>query len=326
METRILGKSGLKASVIGLGCWQLGGDFGSEGVSNTNAILSAADESGITFWDTADVYGAGRSEQKIGEWADNNVKKRTIVTKVGRDGSLYPDQYTENNIRKSIENSLRRLKVDSIDLIQLHCVPPNELKSDRIWDLLDKFRSQGLIKHYGASVETIEEGLSCIDRPGLTSLQIIFNLFRQDAKQSLLKKAAQADVGIIARLPLASGLLSGKFTQNTEFSEQDHRNYNKDGDAFNVGETFSGLRYTKALELVDKLRTFTTEHPSLPQFALRWILDHPEVTTVIAGASSADQVAQNAMASNLKPLSAELHEQLYDFYMNFVKENVRGNI
>jgi aryl-alcohol dehydrogenase-like predicted oxidoreductase len=326
MEKRTLGKSHLSASVIGLGCWQLGGDFGPDGIENTKDILQAADSNGISFWDTADVYGAGKSEQAIGDWGQKHPKPRVIVSKVGRDGSLYPDGYSADNIIKSIEASLTRLQVDSLDLVQLHCVPPKELQQDTIWNILEDCRSQGLIKHYGASVETIDEGLLCLDKPGLTSLQIIFNLFRQDAIERLLPKAKAADVGIIVRLPLASGLLSGKFERQANFSENDHRNYNRDGKFFNVGETFSGLPYEKGVELVDLLKAMVPDGLTLSQLALRWIIDHPEVTTVIAGASSAKQVVQNSSTASSPSLSKELHKVLGSFYKQEVKQHIRGSI
>lgn len=326
MEKRTLGKSNLSASVIGLGCWQLGGDFGPAGVENTQEILQAADSHGITFWDTADVYGGGKSEQAIGDWTQQYVKPRVLVSKVGRDGSLYPDSYSADNVKRSIEGSLTRLQVDSLDLVQLHCVPPKELQQDTIWNILEDCRSQGLIKHYGASVETIEEGLLCLDKPGLTSLQIIFNIFRQDAIEQLLPQAKAADVGIIVRLPLASGLLSGKFGRQANFTENDHRHFNKDGKYFNVGETFSGLPYEKGVELTEALKSLVPNDIALSQLALRWIIDHPQVTTVIAGSSSAKQVEQNADVASLAPLSRDLHQALFAFYMQDVKQHIRGSI
>ncbi|WP_111978334.1 aldo/keto reductase [Algibacillus agarilyticus] len=326
METRILGKSGLKASVIGLGCWQLGGDFGPQGQQNATAILATADKNQISFWDTADVYGAGLSEKTIGEWQASTPAERTIVTKLGRDDSLFPNKYTRDTMLASIEGSLERLQLNCLDLVQLHCIPPKALQNDSLWQILEDFRSQGLIKHYGASVETIEEGLSCLDKPGLTSLQIIFNLFRQDAITTLLPQAAAADIGIIVRLPLASGLLSGKFAHDTQFSEGDHRHYNKEGEFFNVGETFSGLPFEQAIKLVQQLQTIAPPKLPLAQFALRWLLDQPQVTTVIAGASTPEQVVQNAKAAALKPLSVDLHTQLQTFYHENVRSQVRGTI
>ncbi len=326
MEKRVLGKSGLEASVIGLGCWQLGGDFGSSGVDNSADILAAADDAGISFWDTADVYGAGQSESAIGDWTQANKAPRQIVTKLGRDSSLYPNCYSSDNMKRSIEGSLERLQVDCLDLVQLHCVPPEHMQGDSIWQHLEDFRSEGLIKHYGASVENISEGLLCLDKPGLTSLQIIFNLFRQDAVQKLLPQAADAGVGIIVRLPLASGLLSGKFSSSTVFEDKDHRNYNKDGEFFNVGETFSGLPFDTALCLVEELKSMLPFDIPLAQLALRWILDHPQVTTVIAGASSAKQVAQNAAAASLPQFSDVMLHALSSFYFEKVRLHIRGSI
>lgn len=326
MEKRILGKSGLSLSVIGLGCWQLGGDFGPTGIKNTQQILLSADNCGISFWDTADVYGGGKSEESIGYWCQANQGERVVATKIGRNASIFPDKFTGDNLLRSIESSLTRLQVGCLDLLQLHCIPPSILKSDAIWYLLEDFCRQGLIKYYGASVENIEEGLLCLDKPNLTSLQIIFNLFRQDAIETLLPQAADADVGIIVRLPLASGLLSGKFDMTTTFNESDHRNYNKDGQHFNVGETFSGLPYEKAIELVTQLKLLAPKDMTLAQLALRWIIDHPQVTSVIAGASSSEQVTENASAANLPKLSADLHNKLYEFYTTQVRDHVRGSI
>jgi len=326
VTTRKLGKSGLEASSIGLGCWQLGGDFGAIDDARASAVLAAADQSGITFWDTADVYGAGASETRIGQWQRQHPGQRVIATKLGRSAKLYPDGYQCDTMRRSIEGSLERLQVDSIDLVQLHCIPPEVLKSDALWQWLEDFRSEGLIKHCGASVETIEEALVCVERPGLTSLQIIFNIYRQDAIDELLPRAAANDVGIIARLPLASGLLSGKFTQDSQFEPGDHRHFNADGQAFNVGETFSGLSLANGVRLTQKLEALLPNDVPMAQLALRWILDFPQITTVIAGASHANQVRQNAAAANLPPLTAEQHQALREFYFDDVRPLVRGAI
>lgn len=326
MEQRILGKSGLKVSAIGLGCWQLGGDFGVNALNNAADILAAADQHEINFWDTADVYGDGAGEKTIGDWHSSAPKERVIATKVGRNSNIYPHHYTYDKLIKNVEKSISRLKVDSLDLLQLHCIPPEQLYRDDIWIILENFKQQSLIKHYGASVETIEEALACVEKPGLTSLQVIFNLFRQDLISELLPAAEKNDVGIIARLPLASGLLSGKFDQNSEFSVQDHRNYNRNGEQFSVGETFSGIPFLKGLTLVHSLKEILPSNISMAQASIRWILDHPQVTSVIAGASSAKQVKENASVAKLNPLSAETHKQLQSFYYNCVKEHVRGSI
>jgi aryl-alcohol dehydrogenase-like predicted oxidoreductase len=326
VDKRILGKSGLSISSIGLGCWQLGGDFGVNAINNADNILTAADECNINFWDTADVYGDGQSEKTIGNWQSTKLKNRVIATKVGRNGDIYPNNYTYDKLIRNIEKSITNLKVDSIDLLQLHCIPPEQLYRDDIWLILERLKQQGLIKHYGASVETVEEALACVEKPGLTSLQVIFNLFRQDLVEKLLPAAEKYNVGIIARLPLASGLLSGKFDQHSQFSPQDHRNFNRNGECFNVGETFSGIPFEKGLKLVNSLKEIIPSDLSLAQASIRWILDHPQITSVIAGASSAEQVRENASVDQLTPLSKEVHKQLQAFYYLNVKQHVRGNI
>lgn len=327
MKTRRLGKSGFKVSEIGLGCWQLGGDFGPLNEQQAEQILNAASEQGINFWDTADVYGDGRSESLIAQWRKQHVNQELkIATKVGRSGRLFPDKFTKQQVQSDIQASAKRLGVECIDLIQLHCIPPQILHDGDIFSWLQDFKRQGLIEHYGASVETIEEGLSCLQDSELTSLQIIFNVFRQDAMQELLPKAAANDVGIIVRLPLASGLLSGKYKANQQFAESDHRNYNRDGQAFSVGETFSGLPMNKGIELVDELRQWLPADTDLAAFALRWILDHPQVSSVIAGASKAQHVTANCLAATKPSLSANTHQQLLEFYQQQVKQHIRGQI
>ncbi|UTW12999.1 aldo/keto reductase [Marinobacterium rhizophilum] len=326
MKTRLLGKSGLEVSEIGLGCWQLGGDFGPVADAQATQILDSAWNQSVHLWDTADVYGAGQSEQRIGDWCARTGNPVTVITKLGRDGSLYPSSYSKTGVRASLQGSARRLGVERLTLAQLHCVPFDVLRDGEIFTWLDELRSEGLIQHYGASVETLEEGLYCLRQPNLASLQIIFNLFRQDAITELLPAAAQADVGVIVRLPLASGLLSGKFAPDHRFSEQDHRHFNRDGQAFNVGETFSGLPFGVAVDRVQQLAALLPKNMTLAQLALRWILDQPAVSTVIAGVSKAEQLAANVAASALEPLPRELHQQLFDFYAAQVRGEVRGAI
>ncbi|MDB5614696.1 MAG: aldo/keto reductase, partial [Devosia sp.] len=224
MKTRRLGKTGYDVSEIGLGCWQLGGDFGPVGDETASAILDAADAAGVTFWDTADVYGGGVSESRIGSHA--KAAGVHVATKLGRGSGLFPDQYSLDSIRASLQGSADRLGVATLDLAQLHCVPTDVLRDGQIFGWMDELKAEGLVRHWGASVETIEEGLICLEQPGCATLQIIFNLFRQDAAKELLPKAAERDVGIIVRLPLASGLLSGKYDKATRFDATDHRNYN----------------------------------------------------------------------------------------------------
>jgi len=324
MKTRRLGKTGYEVSEIGLGCWQLGEAFGPVDDATANDILDAADAAGVTFWDTADVYGGGQSERRIGAHAKgSNVK---VATKLGRSGALFPDKYTKDGVRESLVGSAERLGVTALDLAQLHCVPPAVLQDGAIFTWMDEFKAEGLVKHWGASVETIEEGLLCLDQPGCATLQIIFNLFRQDAAKTLLPKAAEKDVGIIVRLPLASGLLSGKYDKDTRFDATDHRNFNRDGAAFSVGETFSGIPFERGVELVAELRGLAPEAMPMSQFALRWILDHPEVSTIIAGVSKPSQLADNVAASEQKSLFPALMGQLSNWYESDVKPAIRGGV
>ncbi|QEG37270.1 aldo/keto reductase [Bythopirellula goksoeyrii] len=331
MQYRTLGKTDLRVSEIGLGCWQLGGDFGTMEDERAVAILDEAAKQGITFWDTADVYGAGLSESRIGRWCEENCDQAgqprpTIVTKVGRSGELYPDKYTKERVRANLTASLERIGGDSLDLVQLHCVPIDLIKQGDILAWLEDFKSEGLIRHYGASVETIEEALYCVAQPGIATLQIIFSLFRQDAVEKLFAAAQRANVGIIVRLPLASGLLGGKMAASQQFAAEDHRHFNRDGQCFNVGETFAGLPFEKGVSLVEELKQLAPNDLPLGRFALRWILDHPAVSTIIAGSSRPEQVAENAQASDMAPLDGALHEELAAFYLARVRPLVRGAV
>lgn len=329
MQTRRLGKTGYRVSEIGLGCWQLGGDFGPVNEEVAQAILANAAHLGVNFWDTADVYGAGLSEQRIRN-CTAGPEGLIITTKVGRSPSLYPDKYSKQGLRKSLQASAQRLGVETIDLAQLHCVPPQLLADGEIFTWMEDIQTEGLIRHYGASVETIEEAFTCLRSEHLASLQIIFNLFRQDAKYRLLDAAREKDVGIIVRLPLASGLLSGKFTADSTFAPGDHRNYNRNGEAFSVGETFGGIPFEAGLELTEGLRklidTGFPQPPAMAQLALRWILDHQAVSSIIAGVSRPEQIAENVRAASLPPLAAEIHEQLNDYYRDAVRPFIRGEI
>ena len=323
MHHRRLGSSDTSLSEVGLGCWQLGGDFGPLEDDRADAIMSAADDAGIDFWDTADVYGAGLSEERLGRFIAANTGERTIATKVGRNADLYPDGYTKEGVRSSLEGSARRLGVDSLDLAQLHCVPTAVLRSGEILSWMEEFQDGGLIKQFGASVETIEEAHLALAHPKLTSIQTIFNIFRQDHITDLFPAAIEADVGIIVRLPLASGILSGKMSKAHQFAEQDHRNYNADGAFFSVGAPFSGIPFETAVEFANSLDELRSGL-SMVQLALRWILDQPAVTTIIAGVSKPEQISENASASALEPLSADLHQQLSSFYFDTVRQTIRG--
>jgi len=324
MKTRTLGKTGYAVSEIGLGCWQLGGDFGPVGDDEARGILDAADRLGVTFWDTADVYGGGLSESRIG--AHEKPDGVHVATKLGRSGKLFPDQYTKEGLRESLRGSIERLGVETLDLAQLHCVPTDVLRDGSVFGWMDELRAEGLVRHWGASVETIEEALICLEQEGLATLQIIFNLFRQDAVGRLLPLAKARNVGIIVRLPLASGLLSGRYSKSTTFTAQDHRTYNRDGQAFSVGETFSGLPFDVGVELVEELKGLVPADVSLSQLALRWILDHPEVSSIIAGVTRPAQLEANVAAAELDPLSAEMHETLASWYEERVRPHVRGGI
>lgn len=326
MHKRTLGKSDFQISEVGLGCWQLGADWG-QNISNDQAfmILEEAVGQGINFFDTADVYGLGKSERFIGTFLKETRSAVRVATKFGRHSSVFPDQYTEEALRRSVEGSIERLGVDSLDLLQLHCIPTRELRSGEVFHWLRKLKEEGLIREFGASVETVEEGLICLQEEGLCSLQVIFNVFRQKLIEDLLPKAKKSNVGVIVRLPLASGLLSGKFTQDTKFAPDDHRNFNQNGEVFNVGETFAGLPFSKGVRLVEKIKQeFLPEGMNMVQFTLRWILDHEAVSTIIPGASSREQVISNAAVSDLPPLPAETHKQLTAFYRDEVHDHIRG--
>lgn len=326
MQTRTLGRSGYQVSEIGLGCWQLGNDFGEVEDAQAVQALETALEMGINFFDTADVYGGGLSEERIGRWLKNLSAKPLVATKVGRGSGLFPDGYSKQKVRESLQGSARRLGVEALDLAQLHCVPPEVLMSGELLGWMEELKQEGLIRAYGASVEMLDEALFCCDYPGLTSVQIIFNLLRQDAADRLLQKAADNQVGVIVRLPLASGLLSGRMHKDQQFSDQDHRSYNRDGQAFHVGETFNGLPYQKGIELVEDMRSLLPKDTDMAQLALRWILDHPQVSTVIAGSAKAGQIRNNAGAAALEPLTDGLHGQLNAFYVEKVRQHIRGGI
>lgn len=325
MKQRRLGKTNINVSEIGLGTWQIGGSWGNVSEDDALGILQKAADKGVTFFDTADVYGDGKSERLISEFMKNRTDKPFVATKIGRWGDPgWPDNFTLENMRDHIKASLKRLQVDSLDLVQLHCIPTDTLRNGGVFDNLRVLKKEGLIKQFGVSVETMEEAAICLKHDDVASLQIIFNIFRQKAIKSIFEEAAKKDTAIIVRLPLASGLLSGKMTKATQFDAGDHRNFNRDGQAFNVGETFAGLPFEKGIELADNLKELVPEGVTMAQMSLRWILDFPAVTTVIPGASSAGQVESNVSASELPPLSHELHDLLSDFYMQHVEDHIRG--
>jgi aryl-alcohol dehydrogenase-like predicted oxidoreductase len=326
MKKRQLGKNGFEVSEVGLGCWQLGADWGND-ISKDKAfeILQEAINSGISFFDTADVYGDGKSEAIIGEFLKSTSTPLHVATKFGRSADAYPDKYSKDVLRSCVEGSLDRLRVERLDLIQLHCIPIQYLRDGKIFDWLRELQKEGLIRHFGASVETVEEGLICLQQEGLLSLQVIFNIFRQKLVSELLPQAQEKGVGIIVRLPLASGLLTGKFNKNSTFAKDDHRNFNKDGDAFNIGETFAGLPFETGIDLVETIKKdILPQNLTMVQLALRWILDHQAVSTIIPGASSTAQVIGNAEASDISGLSVETHQALTKLYKEKVHDSIRG--
>lgn len=325
MNLRRLGKTGYDVSEIGLGTWQLGESFGPVNDQQAAEILKTARGLDVNFWDTADVYGGGQSESRIGEFTDKAGV--FVATKLGR-GSQFPGMkgYTRRHVKESLTGSLKRIGGETLDLAQLHCIPTDVLRDGEIFSIMDDLRDEGLMRHWGASVENVEEALLGLRAEGLTTLQIIFNLFRQDYADEVLPKAAAQNVGIIVRLPLASGLLSGKWTKETTFPESDHRNFNADGKAFNVGETFSGLPFAKGIELVDQLKQMVPKGMPLSQFALRWLLDQPQVSTIIAGVTKPAQLRDNVEASRREPLDPALIEELRGWYADKVKPEIRGRI
>jgi aryl-alcohol dehydrogenase-like predicted oxidoreductase len=324
MKLRQMGKDGYRIGEVGLGCWQFGGDFGDMPEETALAIMATAVENGVNFFDTANVYGAGRSEALIGRFLKACSSPVTVATKFGRGDDVYPDKYSEDIMRRSVEASLKRLDVERLDLLQLHCIPPEVLRKGEVFDWLRKLRQDGLIKEFGASVESIAEGLLCMEQEELFSLQVIFNIFRQKIASELLPKAKARGIGIIVRLPLASGLLSGKFTKDTTFVKTDHRHYNRDGRFFNVGETFAGLPFETGVALADMIKEVRPGGMSMAQLALRWIIDHDAVSVVIPGASSLEQVRENAAVSEIPALPPALHQVLADMYRRSIHSQIRG--
>ena len=325
MNVRKFGSAGPAISEIGLGCWQLGGDWGDVDEYTAQKVIEAAVESGISFYDTADVYGKGRSEELLHKYLKPLAPKAFIATKLGR----FPEpgnskNYTFENFRRFTENSLKRLNVDSLDLTQLHCIPTELMESGEVFEWLRTLQQEGKIKRFGASVESIAEAHTCLKQEGLASLQIIFNIFRQKPIAALFDQAKAKRVSLIIRLPLASGLLGGRLHPGISFPKNDHRLFNSDGQCFNVGETFAGIPFNTGLSLVEELKTLVPEGMNLTQIALRWILDFDAVTVVIPGSKSPNQVPENASASQLPSLSKSLHAKLNVFYNEKIIQHIRG--
>jgi aryl-alcohol dehydrogenase-like predicted oxidoreductase len=323
VEKRIFGRLDRQVGVIGLGAWQLGADWGQVSESDALGILAAAVDAGVTFLDTADVYGDGRSEQLIGRFLrERPGAGLTVATKMGRRVPQVPAAYVLDNFRAWTDRSRTNLGMEVLDLVQLHCPPTPVFHTDAVFDALDTLVAEERIAAYGVSVETTDEALAAIARPGVASVQIILNALRHKPIARVLPAAATAGVGIIARVPLASGLLSGRYDENTTFPSDDHRNYNRHGEAFDVGETFSGVDYETGLLAVRRLGALVPQGATMAQFALRWILDQPGVTVVIPGARNAEQARANVAAADLAPLSAEATATVNAVYDELIRPAV----
>lgn len=326
MENRQLGRTGRQVGVVGLGAWQFGTGWGEVDESDALGTLRAALDSGVNFIDTADEYGDGRSEQIIGKLlrslAGTGETAPTVATKMGRRVAQEPENYNAANFREWTDRSRRNLGVDRLDLVQLHCPPGPVYANDEVFDALDALVEDGAVGAYGVSVRSCEQALSAIRRPNLDTVQIVLNAFRTKPLEQVLPAAAQARVGIIARVPLASGLLSGRYTASTVFGADDHRSYNRGGEVFDVGETFSGVDYATGLEAVERLRPLVPEGVALAQFALRWIVDQQAVSVVIPGARNAGQARGNAAAAALAPLSPQTHKAVQEVYDELIRPQV----
>jgi len=313
---------GTEITEIGLGCWQLGDAWGEVNDTDAQAILRASFDAGVRFFDTAAAYGGGKSERRIADFkaslTEAERRELFIATKITR------AEASAAHIRASADQSSANLQMQPVDLLQLHCWSMEMMQQPGIWDALRQLKTDGRIRGFGASVESMEEARYCMAQEGLTTLQIIFNIYRQHPRDEIFAEAREKGVGLIVRVPLASGLLSGKFGHDTVFGEQDHRNFNRDGQRFHVGETFGGLPFEKGIALTDKLKRLLPSEPGMAQLALRWILDHPEVMTIIPGATSVAQAESNAAASELPPLPDSTHAQLAEFYAAEVSPHVRG--
>ncbi|MFC4062832.1 aldo/keto reductase [Planomonospora corallina] len=321
MEQRKLGRTGRKIGVVGFGAWQIGGSWGEVREDEALAALEAAVDAGVNFIDTADVYGDGRSERLVGQL----IRSRpglTVATKMGRRVPQEPSAYTLDNFRAWTDRSRANLGVDTLDLVQLHCPPTPVYSSGAVFDALDTLVEEGRTAAYGVSVETCEEALTAIARPGVATVQIILNAFRLKPLERVLPAAAEAGVGVIARVPLASGLLSGKYDESTTFAPDDHRSYNRHGEAFDVGETFSGVDYATGLEAVRRLRPLVPEGMTTAQFALRWIIDQPGVSVVIPGARNPEQARANAAAAEEPPLPETALRGVREVYDELVRPQV----
>jgi len=322
MNTRRLGKTALRVSEVGFGAWAIGADWGVVDDRESLAAMHAAVDAGVTFFDTADVYGDGRSERLVGQLRRERSEQIVVATKFGRRVPLDVANYTYESFRNWIERSRENLGVAAVDLVQLHCLPWDTYYTPSVFEACDTLVEEGLVHAYGVSVEKVEEGLKAIEYPGVATVQIIFNAFRQRPAELFLRQALEHDVGVIARVPLASGLLTGKFGRDTRFGADDHRGFNRHGESFDVGETFAGVDFETGLEAVEELRPLLPAGATLAQFALRWILDFEAVSTVIPGAKTPDQARANAGAAGLPRLSDGTHAAVADVYRRRIAPSV----
>lgn len=323
MQDRTFGKLGRSVSEIGFGAWAIGGSWGEVSDTDAQAALNAALDAGVTFIDTADVYGDGRSERIIAEVLKSRSDRPFVATKAGR--RLNPhlaSGYTLENLRDFIDRSRRNLQVETLDLLQLHCPPTEVFYRPEVFEALEAMVAEGRIAAYGVSVEKVEEGLKALEYPGVASVQIIYNIFRQRPARLFLREAQARGVGVIARVPLASGLLTGKMTASTAFAADDHRAFNRNGEAFDRGETFAGVPYDVALKAVEEVRALLPQGVDMAQFALRWILMDAGVTTVIPGAKTAKQARANAQASDLPPIGEREMTALRTIYDQSIAPHV----
>ena len=326
MKSRVFGRTGRAVSEIGFGAWAIGASWGQVDDTAAKQALHAALDAGVTFIDTADVYGDGHSEQLIaGVLKERGGEKPYVATKAGRRlPKQTVDGYTLENLTGWIDRSLRNLAVDRLDLVQLHCPPTDLYYHPQVFETLDKLKSQGKIRDYGVSVERVEEALKAIEFPGVVSVQIIFNIFRQRPADLFFEQARKREIAIIARVPLASGLLSGKFRVDTKFEDTDHRQFNRNGEAFDVGETFSGVPYDVGLKAVNRIRPLVAGDTTMARFALRWILMFDAVTVAIPGARNPEQARSNADAADLPPLTEDVMTELKRIYDEDIRPYVHG--
>jgi aryl-alcohol dehydrogenase-like predicted oxidoreductase len=315
MRYRRLGKTGYDVSEIGFGAWAIGGSWGEVDDDVSLRTLHAAADAGVTLFDTADVYGDGRSERLLGRFLRERSGQRLVVaTKMGRRVDQATSSYTPEHFREWTSRSREYLGVDRLDLVQLHCPPTDLYYHPEVFAALDDLVASGAIAHYGVSVERVEEGLKALEYPGVASVQVILNIVRQRPTDRFLAEAASHDVGVLARVPMASGLLTGKLTADSTFAADDHRSFNRHGESFDVGETFSGLDYEVGLEVVERLRPLVPEGATMGQLALRWILMSAQVSAAIPGARTPEQAVANAAASDLAPLPAATMERIRSIY------------